>query len=323
MLNPREPIQLGAPQSTLIIPSLEEQRRRLPSGERWRLGCFGALVCLSFAVFWPALSTLIRFSLQHEHYSHLVLVPLISMALVLLERRRIFSRVETDWSIGASLMCGGVLLYAVAQRNAFSMSQNDQLSAATFALVVVWIGALALCYGTRSVKRGLFPVMFLFLMVPIPDVLLEKTVAYLVMGSAEVSYVLLELLSVPFLRDGFVFSFPGFAIEIAQECSGIRSSLALLLLSLLTGYLVLRSAWARALLVFATIPILIVKNGIRIVTLTLLSMHVDQRFLTGSLHQQGGFVFFLIALMLLAPVLWLLQKLEVGPRIATASASRD
>jgi len=61
-------------------------------------------------------------------------------------------------------------------------------------------------------------------------------------------------------------------------------------------------------LTLATLPLLIIKNGIRIVTLSLLSIYVDPGFLTGSLHRDGGVVFFLLALVLLVPVLWLLQK---------------
>ena len=52
---------------------------------------------------------------------------------------------------------------------------------------------------------------------------------------------------------------------------------------------------------------MIVKNGIRIVTLTLLAIYVDPSFLYGRLHREGGIVFFLIGLLLLLPVYLLLQ----------------
>ena len=58
----------------------------------------------------------------------------------------------------------------------------------------------------------------------------------------------------------------------------------------------------------AAIPLLLVKNGIRIVTLSLLSIYVDPGFLTGSLHRSGGILFFILALVILAPVLWILQR---------------
>jgi exosortase/archaeosortase family protein len=55
----------------------------------------------------------------------------------------------------------------------------------------------------------------------------------------------------------------------------------------------------------------VLKNAIRIVALTLLSIHVDPGFLTGQLHHEGGFVFFLLALVLMMPILALLRGLEV------------
>jgi exosortase/archaeosortase family protein len=56
--------------------------------------------------------------------------------------------------------------------------------------------------------------------------------------------------------------------------------------------------------------LMVLKNGIRIVSLTVLAMHVDPNFLYGKLHNQGGVVFFLVSLLLLAPVLWWLQRGE-------------
>jgi exosortase/archaeosortase family protein len=55
---------------------------------------------------------------------------------------------------------------------------------------------------------------------------------------------------------------------------------------------------------------MILKNGIRIATLTLLSIYVDPGFLRGRLHRDGGIVFFLLGLLLLYPVLLFLQHGE-------------
>jgi exosortase len=119
-----------------------------------------------------------------------------------------------------------------------------------------------------------------------------------------------DVLGVPVLQEGFVFHLAHFTIEVAKECSGIRSSLALLILALVVGYLFLRTPWKRLLLVIAGLLIMIVKNGVRIATLTILAEYVDPGFLYGRLHREGGVVFFLLGLLLLLPVLWLLQRGE-------------
>ena len=114
----------------------------------------------------------------------------------------------------------------------------------------------------------------------------------------------------PVLRTGLVFALPGLTIEIAEECSGIRSSMALVITSLFAGHLLLRSVWRQAALTVATLPLLLVKNGIRIVTLSLLAIYVDPGFLTGRLHHQGGIVFLVLALAMLLPVLFWLRRSE-------------
>jgi exosortase len=186
---------------------------------------------------------------------------------------------------------------------------------------MVWMSAFILCYGLRAFRAGLFPLLLLLAMVPIPDVVLEHMIEWLQTGSAEVSYVIFDLVGIPVFRTGFTLALPGLTIEVAKECSGIRSSLAMLLISLLIGHLALRRAWTKAVLVLATVPLLIVKNGIRIVTLSVLSIYVDPRFLSGDLHQRGGVVFFALALLLLVPVLKVLQHSERDAAPAWSASS--
>jgi exosortase/archaeosortase family protein len=65
-------------------------------------------------------------------------------------------------------------------------------------------------------------------------------------------------------------------------------------------------------MVLAILPLAVLKNGIRIVTLTLLAIHVDPGFLSGQLHHEGGIVFFLLSLAMLAPLLFILRRYEVA-----------
>ena len=119
-------------------------------------------------------------------------------------------------------------------------------------------------------------------MIPIPTSLLDLATYGLKSGSAEVVGALFTVTSTPHHREAFVFSLPTLAIEIADECSGIRSSIALILTTLLVADQFLKTTTWRLALVAAALPFAILKNGIRIATLTLLSPHVDPSFLTGQ-----------------------------------------
>ena len=129
-----------------------------------------------------------------------------------------------------------------------------------------------------------------------------------------------RMAGVPYLRQGFVFELPGVAIRVAEECSGIRSSLALLITTVLASHFFLRTNWKRMLLCVVVVPIVIFKNGLRIATLSILAIYVNPGFLYGRLHHQGGFVFFIIALLPMALVLRLLQKGENPSVVAPVNA---
>jgi exosortase/archaeosortase family protein len=83
-----------------------------------------------------------------------------------------------------------------------------------------------------------------------------------------------------------------------------------LITCLLAAHLYLRTPWKIVVFILLVLPLSVIKNGVRIVTLTLLSLYVDPRFLTGSFHRDGGFVFFLLALLLLFPVFVLFERSE-------------
>jgi len=122
--------------------------------------------------------------------------------------------------MGIGLLAAGALFAWFGHNYLASLSENDRLSITIFSLVLVWVGGFVLCYGLRSLRTGLFPVLFLFLMVPVPDVLLNRVIFWVQTGSAEVTDALFHLVGVPVFRTGFVFALPGVTIEIAKECSG-------------------------------------------------------------------------------------------------------
>lgn len=271
---------------------------------------FGGLILVSAIVFWKTLDAWFAYSVHYESASHIILIPLLSAYLLFKGRRRIFTSVRPSINVGISVILIGVAFHWVATRSALSWSRDDSLSLATLAIVLIWVGGFLFSYGLAAARAAAFPLNFLLLMVPLPDRVLNWTVHMLQQGSTEVAYLLFEAVGVPVLRHGFVLSVPGIAIEVANECSGIRSSIALFITCLLAAHLFLRTPWKILVFTLLAFPLAVVKNGIRIVTLTLLSMYVDPSFLYGNLHRDGGFVFFLLSLVLLFPVFIALERSE-------------
>ncbi|OHE55272.1 MAG: hypothetical protein A2Z47_11080 [Thermodesulfovibrio sp. RBG_19FT_COMBO_42_12] len=268
---------------------------------------FSIIVVMAF---YSPLRELWILSSDDELYSHIFLIPLISAYFIYLKRRDIFQNVSYSFKAGLIVLITGSLLYVVGLSQGFRLSQNDYLSLMIFAAVLSWIGGFILFYGMESVKTNLFPFVFLFFMVPIPGMIVERAIAFLQIASTEVSYGLFKFTGIPLLRDGFIFHLPGLSIEVAEQCSGIRSSIALLITSIMAGQLFLKSAGRRIVLALVIIPITILKNGLRIVTLSLLGVYVDQDILSSSLHRKGGIPFFFLSLIFLGAILWLLKRSE-------------
>jgi len=111
---------------------------------------------------------------------------------------------------------------------------------------------------------------------------------------------------------------------VAEQCSGIRSSLSLFIVSIVTGYLFLQTVSRRVILAIAVFPISVVKNALRIMTMTLLANQVDPRFLTSHwIHTSGGIPFFALALALFIPLVWMLRKSEARRVTGTDLASNS
>ena len=269
------------------------------------------LAVLTSCIFGATLYELAGLSINMPILSHSMLIPAMSLYLLWTDRKAIFSRVDYVPGIGIGLMAIslGVLVF---QKWQFSnLGQIDALSVTVGSLVIwIWGGFLWLC-GRHAFRKALFPLLFLAYMIPIPALVLDPVVRFLQLGTTYAVIGILKLLTIPIYYEGVLISLPGVTVEIAKECSGIRSALALLIMTTVAGYMFLRSNWRRWCLVIFVVPVTILKNGMRVTTLALLGAYVDMSYLTDSaLHSWGGKPFLLIAMMMMFPILWALRKSE-------------
>jgi exosortase len=273
-------------------------------------GFFVAIIAVVVGIFWRPLWILTTLSLNRSEYSHLVLIPLISIALVYWRRRRVFSESVFPNYAGAIPFVAGIALYVVAAHFSGASAQPNgaSLSLSLMSFVFTCVGAFLFTYGWSATRASLFPLGFLLLAVPLPEIVLTRVIYGLQQGSSDVAALLLRTVGVPFFRDGLVFQLPsGISIEVAPECSGIRSSTALLITTLLAAQLLLGSNWRKLALCVLVLPLAMFKNGLRIATLSILSVYVSRDFLYGWLHHSGGVVFFLIGLTFICLALRALQ----------------
>jgi exosortase C (VPDSG-CTERM-specific) len=275
-----------------------------------KVSFIGYIVCGVLVYIHPLLA-LGKLSFHSELYSHFLLIPPVSAYFLWMDRRTIFQRISPSPLLGISIISIGIAGYGMAIINYSYLDPNDYLSLCTFGFTLWFMGGFVTIYGFSAFRRALFPLLFLLFLVPIPLFILEQMIRFLQVQSANATQVVFEMIGVPYLREGMVFRVPGIAIEVAKECSGIRSSLALFITSIVAGQMFLDKGWNRALLVVAVIPLTIFKNSLRITTLAMLAAYVDPSWITDSwLHRMGGKPFFILALCLMLPLLWLLRQSE-------------
>jgi exosortase len=266
---------------------------------------FLLLLALS-ALFWgrPLVATF-ALALNNDEYTHLLLILPVSAALMFLEWKSLrYSPSPNPQAIG--LLALAIFIGCLTGWGTPKLPPDVHLSMNMLALVIWWLGSFVFCFGTQISFQLLFPLGFLFLLVPLPGFTLDHTVVFLQRESASATELLFAAVGVPVMRNGMFISIPGVTIEVARECSSIRSSLMLLVTTMVLGHLFLRSVWRKTVVVLTAIPLSIAKNAVRIFTLSMLGVHVDMGFLYGSLHKKGGVVFFILALLIVVLLLWVL-----------------
>jgi exosortase len=263
-------------------------------------------------LFGSSLYQLIVFAFNSNVYTHILMIPVAFAYLIYVGRKRIFADRQKTWSYGAiALLAVGALGYAIRLILGEAAQGEDALFLTTLSAMFVFWGLFLGYFGRRTFIAALFPLSFLLLMVPLPSFVLDACVRFLQTTSVGTIAVLFDLFNVTFFREGSVFALPGLAIEVAPECSGIRSCFALIVLGLLASYLFLERYRHRAILMAAVFPVTIFKNALRIAFLAYLGAYVDKGFITDSmLHSEGGKPFLILAVLLLAPVLWALRRNE-------------
>jgi exosortase len=271
---------------------------------------FAALSVVLLVIFHDQLLKLIAFAYDSNLFFYILLAPLVSVYFFWIRRDQIFADPGYAFVPGGLLVLAGCLLFFTARNWGLLLGPPEDLSVLTAAFVLIWLGGFIGIWGLPAGRRAMFSLGFLFFMIPIPAGFLDQIVVFLQKASTEATDVIFGLTGLPITRDGFVFALSNLEIEVARQCSGIRSSLYLLLTGLVMGQFFLKTTSRKVLLVLAVVPITIFKNGLRIATLSLLGNYVHEDILTSALHSRGGIPFMILAVILLSVVILGLRKSE-------------
>lgn len=299
------------PEHTLVEPDFTSAESGRLSVHRFAL--WAALVVLLFSV---PLYQLVRFSFfskQSDFFSYIPLIPFVSAYLLWIGRGKLPKR--THPAIGAAavfsfvgLTLAGACFFYRHSLERFGLA--TYLAPMTLAFLLTLVGGILAIFGMTFLRAAIFPVGMLLFLVPPPEAFLGPLTAFLQVTSAVASSSMFGLAGTAHLRTGTVLQLPNISLEVAPECSGLHSTMVLLITSFLAGYLFLRSPWRRALLVLVVLPLAILRNGFRVFVIGELCVHISPSMIDSPIHHQGGPIFFALSLVPFFLLLFYLRKQE-------------
>lgn len=267
-------------------------------------GAASAAVTLPFL---PVLTEAFRHTQQNGLQTYAPLVPVV--AAYVAWRTSPEAAVDAEPGSFPILPAAAALLVAAGALTAARHAADPSLSAALS--VIAWLallgGTLASGLGLTGFARWRLPLVILLFIVPLPHAVIVACEEAFQHGSAGFARWLLELHGTPVHLDQLTLSLPGISLWVAPECSGLRSSLVLLFLTVVAAGSLLRTTSTRLALIAAVAPIAVARNGLRIFVIGTMCTREGVAALDSALHRHGGPVFFALSLVpwtLLLAVLW-------------------
>ena len=231
---------------------------------------------------------LVRQWANDDDYSHgFFVVPL--AAFFVWERRDALLRASRRPSVAGLLMLGASLLCFVAGQ------LGSELFLSRVSLVGVLAGLVLFIGGWGHLRILAFPLAFMLLMVPLPEIIFNRIAFPLQMLASRIGESAIAVSGVPVLREGNVLMLPGRTLEVAEACSGIRSLITLIMLAIVLGYFTERRVPVRVIIVLAAIPIAVFANAARVAGTGLASYWISPAAAEGFFHTFSGWIVFVVA----------------------------
>lgn len=256
---------------------------------RFQLMVLLASIVLLYA---PIVSEMVKDWYNDDNYSHGFVVPLIAGYFIYVKRRELFeAQVVPAWS-GFIVISAGLLQLLAAWLGVeyFNMRAS---------LVVVLIGCVLFIFGMRVFKVCRVSLLYLFLMIPIPYIIYDAVAFPLKLFVTKVSVAFLQLLGVIVLQEGNIIMFPSVTFEVADACSGIRSLMSLVALSVAYAYFLKISTLKRWILIVSSVPFAIITNAVRVIVTGILAQWWGAKAAEGFFHEFAGMAVFALAMVML------------------------
>jgi len=276
--------------SVQVSPPVVQGRAPLFAGVPWWHGA--VLLLLIALLYWTILAALFGQWRHDPNFQHGVFVPAFAL-FVLWQTRHKLKRVRPapSWA-GVPIIAFALMVLVLGVLGA-------ELFLSRVSLLLLLAGLIVLFLGWDFFRAVLFPWAVLFLMIPIPQIVLQNVTFPLQILASKLATGLLREIHVPVLREGNVITIAAMKLEVVAACSGIRSLLSLVTLAVIYGYLMEQRPWVRAVLACSAVPIAVLANGFRIFGTGLMGQYWGPEKAEGFFHSFSGWLIFVVSLIML------------------------
>ncbi len=243
---------------------------------------FGAAFLASYL---PVLCSLVRTWYKSEDFSHgFIILPL--AGYVVWQRREELAAAPVQSSrFGLPLAACSLVAYLFAQLSGMA-------TLASLSMVIFLWGGVLFLFGLSIFRICLFPLLFLLFMIPVPTQVYAALTIPLQLLVSKISVGMASLMGIPIYREGNVIFMSDMTLQVVQACSGLRSIMTMLTLGAVVGYFFLRSPLLSGMLMLAGIPIAIVVNIVRVLSIVVAHHFFKLDLVKGALHTMLGIAVF-------------------------------
>ena len=217
----------------------------------------------------------------NETFSHGLLILPISIWLIW-RNKQVFEStpIEPSW-LGLFAFCGGAFGWLLGALADVRMVQH-------LGIVTMLVAAVPMVFGLAIANRLMFPILFLFFMVPSGEFLVPVLMKY----TADATIAALQFSGIPVFRENMHFTLPTGRWSVVEACSGLRYVIAAMVLAFMFAYLNYRSWIKKLTFVLVCLVIAVVSNWARAYIVVLVGHFSNMKYGTGDDHIYYGWFFF-------------------------------
>lgn len=272
--------------NTTSMTSMDNNTR----STEWRRALWLTVIYLAFLLFFYSSSFLSMVSIwqRSDTFAHGFIIPLISLWLMYRAFPRLKIKPLNFSYLGIAAVLVGVTFWLIG--NLSQVVVLEQLS-----VVFMLVSGVVAIIGLRAAKVIAFPLLFLFMMVPMG----EELIAPMMEFTATSTVWLIRWVGIPVYREGLYFSLPSGNWSVVEACSGVRYLIASFALGLLYAYLTYQALYKRLLFIIFSIIVPVLANSVRAFMIVMIGHYSDMQYAVGVDHLIYGWLFFGVVIFLM------------------------